>query len=210
MKRIVVVLAAAFIAISSLTAFGQGKGVDVQNERIRDQSNDRAPATNGVNQGVGTGRGVDFGRGKTEGRATLSNPFRFTARRDAILVTLEEILRERKMVIDSAASKLDQGLIVSQPMTFTKGAVVSQSELGRYATLPATNSRGWTGGRMTYKVDIEPVDAVTTNVAINVTIEGRTNGLTGSEWVTLESSGEAEQDLLGALVEKITGSLPVK
>lgn len=201
------------IAMSVLFSFpvlAQEKGVDQQNERIRDQSNDRAPAKNGVNQTVGSGRGIDFGRGRTADQLILPNPFRLTARRDNLLLSLEELLRERSMVVDQAASKLDQGVVISQPLTFTKGAVVSESELGRYANLPPTNTRGWTRGRLTYIVEMEPIDATNTNVAVNVKIEGRTDGLTGGEWVTLESNGAAEQELLAALIEKTTGSLPSK
>lgn len=197
-------------AFFSLPVLAQEKGVDQQNERIRDQSNDRAPAKNGVNQTVGSGRGIDFGRDRTEEQLVLPNPFRLTARRDNLMLTLDELLRERSMVVDQTASRLDQGVVVSQPLTFTKGAVVSESQLGRYANLPPTNTRGWTHGRLTYIVEMEPLDATNTNVAVNVKIEGRTDGLTGGEWVTLESNGAAEQELLTALVEKTTGSLPTK
>ncbi|MEJ7617596.1 MAG: hypothetical protein WKF30_11680 [Pyrinomonadaceae bacterium] len=202
--------AAAFFIFSLSSVWAQEKGVDPQNERIRDQSNDRTPGRNGVNQTVGSGRGINFGGGRAESRPVLPNPYRLSARRDNLLLTLEELLRERNMIVDAAASKPEQGLVISEPLTFVKGAVVSQSELGRYANLPPVTTRGWTRGRMNYIVELEPVDSLITNVSINVVIEGRTDGLSGGEWVKLESNGVAEQDLLAALVEKVTGSLPTK
>lgn len=202
--------AAVIFFLSSASVWAQEKGVDPQNERIRDQSNDRAPTQNGVNQSVGAGRGINFGGGRAESRPILPNPYRLTARRDNLLLTLDELLRARGMIVDAAASRPEQGLVISEPLTFAKGAVVSQSELARFANLPPVTTRGWTRGRMNYIVELEPVDSSITNVSINVIIEGRTDGLTGGEWVKLESNGVAEQDLLAALVEKVTGSLPTK
>ena len=198
------------VLLTSVCAYAQGKGIDKQNERIREVSTDRAPATNGVNQSVGTGRGIDFGRGRTEEKPPLPNPYRFTARRDALLKAVEEVLSERKIVLDASASKADQGLVVSQPLTFTKGAVVSESELASYADVPSAGSGGWTRGRYTYIIELQPIDGVTTNVIVNAKIEGRTDSVTGAEWVTLQSTGRAEQDFLAALVERVTGSLPEK
>jgi hypothetical protein len=196
--------------LCATSAFAQGKGVDQQNKQIRDNSNQRAPGLgNGSNQSNGTGRGIDFGRGKTED-IVLPNPFRFTARRDALRQSVEELMLERNIVVDTAASKADAGLVISQPYTFTKGAVVSQSELNRYANLPPSNSRGWTRGRMTYIVEVQPIDAVTQDVSVNIKLEGRTDGVTGGEWSTLVSNGFAEQEFMGALVEKINGSMPKK
>jgi hypothetical protein len=206
MQKIFLLLTVCLLTTLSVTA--QEKGVDQQNNRIRDVGNERT--TNGTNQTVGSGRGIDFGRGRTVDRIILPNPFRFTSRRDALLASIEELMRERKLILDTDASKSNTGLLVSQPYTFTKGAIVSQSELGRYAELPPANSRGWTRGRYTYLVEVQPIDAVTANVSVNVKIEGRTDGVTGAEWVTLVSNGTAEQEFLAALVEKINGSLPSK
>lgn len=195
------------VCACTLSALAQGKGVDQQNGRIRDLSSDRGSGNNGVNQSNGSGRGIDFGRGRTADRPLLPNPFRFSARRDALLQSATELMQERKLIVDSAASKTDQGLLVSQPFTFTKGAVVSESELGRYSDLPPANTRGWTRGRLTYIIDMQPIDALSTNVSINVKLEGRTDGITGAEWVTLQSNGFAEQEFLFSLVEKVNGGV---
>lgn len=186
----------------------QGKGVDRQNERIRDAGTDRGTANNGTKQDNGAGRGFDFGAGRTQEAPPLANPYRLTARRDSVVKAVEELMRDRKLILDTAASKASDGLIVSQPYTFIKGAVVSQSELNRYAELPDAISRGWTRGRYTVIVEVQSIDATTTNVSVNTKIEGRTDGATGAEWVTLRSTGTAEQEFLRALVENIGGGLP--
>ncbi len=196
------------LLLMAASVCAQGKGVDRQNERIRDAGTDRGTANNGTKQDNGAGRGFDFGAGRTPEAPPLPNPYRFTARRDAVINAVQELMRERKLIFDTAASKPSEGLLISQPYTFIKGAVVSQSELNRYAILPDAISRGWTRGRYTVIVEVQPVDATTTNVSVNTKIEGRTDGATGAEWVTLRSTGTAEQEFLSALVESITGGLP--
>src|ERR687895_166389 len=134
----------------SAPAFAQAaKGVDKQNERVRDSGSDRTPANNGNKTDVGAGRGMDFGRGRTPEAPPLANPYRLSGRRDVIIKAVQELMRDRNLVLDEAASKLSEGIIVRQPFTFTKGAVVSQAELSRYADVPVSSSRGWTRGRYT-------------------------------------------------------------
>jgi hypothetical protein len=85
--------------------------------------------------------------------------------------------------------------------------VVAESELSRYADVaPTAQSRGWTRGRYTLIVEIQPIDGVTSNVSVNAKVEGRSDGASGAEWVSLQSTGEAEQEFLKALVENITGN----
>jgi len=210
MKHPKFLFALLVIAITAAAAFGQGKGVDTQSQRITDNSSNRAPANNGAKTDVGTnGSGINFGAEKTPTRMPLPNPYRLTARRDAIIKAVADLMRDRKLIVDDAASKPDEGIIVSQPYTFIKGAVVSQSELYRYARVDSSQSRGWTRGRYTIIVEVQPIDGTSANVSVNAKIEGRTDGATGAEWTTLQSTGFAEQDFLTALIESITGSLPV-
>ena len=194
--------------ICSLMAFAQGKGVDKNNERVRDTGGSRTPANNGTKTDVGAGRGIDFGSGRTPEAPPIPNPYRLTARRDAIITAVQELMRDRKLVIDDVASKPSDGIIVSQPFTFIKGAVVSQAELSRFAELPQSNARGWTRGRYTLTVEIQPIDGTSSNVSVNAKVEGRTDGATGAEWLTLRSSGLAEDEFLTCLIAAITGSAP--
>ena len=197
------------MALTATSAFGQGKGVDSQNQRITDNSSNRAPANNGAKQDVGTtGSGINFGKEKAVAIVPIPNPYRLTARRDSIIKAVEEVMRDRKLILDDAASKPDEGIMVSQPYTFIKGAVVSQSELYRYASIENSQSRSWTRGRYTITVEVQPIDGTSANVSVNAKIEGRTDGSSGAEWTTLPSTGFAEQDFLSALIENITGSSP--
>lgn len=206
-KEVKRALAIIFITLTTaLCAVAQEKGVDRQNDRIRDQGQGRGAAENGSKQDVGTGRGMDFGKGRTVEPPPIANPFRFTTRRDTLLRAIEELMRDRKLILDEAASKPNDGILITQPYTFTKGAVVSESELNRYADLPVANSRGWTRGRYTLIVEVQPIDATNINVSVNAKVEGRNDGASGAEWVTLRSTGQAEQDFLGALVESVTGA----
>lgn len=206
MKKLIAI--AFLVSIACVSAHAQGKGVDNQNQRVRDASVGRAPGTNGGSQDVGAGRGMDFGKGRTPTVLPIPNPYRFTSRREAILKAVEDIMRDRKLILDTAASKPDEGVLVSQPYTFIKGAVVSQSELNRYADAPPTESRGWTRGRYTIIVEVQPIDGMTSNVSVSAKVEGRSDGASGAEWVTLPSTGMAEQEFLSALIESVTGAPP--
>jgi hypothetical protein len=193
----------------SLPAFAQAaKGVDKQNERVRDSGSERTPANNGNKTDVGAGRGFDFGSGRTPEAPPLPNPYRLVGRRDTIITAVQELMRDRKLVLDETASKVSEGIIVSQPFTFTKGAVVSQAELSRYADTPPSAARAWTRGRYTLTVEIQPIDGTTANVAVNAKVEGRTDGPTGAEWTTLRSTGLAEDQFLEGLVTAVTGTTP--
>jgi len=206
MLRITVLFLA--IAISYVSAFGQAaKGVDKQTERARDTGT-RSAGNNGTKTDVGTGRGIDFGSGRTPAVVMLPNPYRLTARRDVLLTAIQDLMRDRKLVVDDAASKPTDGIIVSQPYTFIKGAVVSQAEISRYADVPVSASRGWTRGRYTLTVEVQPIDGMSANVSVNAKIEGRTDGATGAEWTTLRSTGLAEDEFLSDLVTAVTGAAP--
>lgn len=182
------------------------KGVDKQNERVRDSGSDRTPANNGNKTDTGAGRGFDFGRGRTPETPPLANPYRLVGRRDVIIKAVQDLMRDRKLVVDETASKFADGIIVSQPFTFTKGAVTSEGELSRYAEVTSENSRAWTRGRYTLTVEVQPIDGNTANVAVNAKVEGRTDGATGAEWTTLRSTGLAEDQFLDGLIFAVTGA----
>ncbi|MCM3903697.1 MAG: hypothetical protein ND866_18505 [Pyrinomonadaceae bacterium] len=195
------------LALSISVGFAQGKGVDKSSERVRDTGSS-APANNGSKTDTGAGRGMDFGKGRTPEVPPIPNPYRMTARRDVILKAIEDVMRNQKLIVDETTSKPSEGIVVSQPYTFIKGAVVSESELNRYAEVPVSDDRGWTRGRYTLNVEVQPIDGTSANVAVNAKIEGRTDGATGAEWITLPSRGIAEEEFLSALVTAITGAPP--
>src|SRR5258705_5025560 len=157
---------------------------------------------------VGLGGQISLGKRRPRKPPPLPNPYRVTARRDVIITAIQDLMRDRKLVVDDVASKPSDGIIVSQPFTFIKGVVVSQAELSRYADVPVSNARGWTRGRYTLTVEVQPIDGTSTNVSVNAKVEGRTDGATGAEWQTLRSSGLAEDQFLDGLITAVTGSSP--
>src|SRR5918995_5241891 len=186
MKRFTTV--SLLVLFMSVSAWAQSdKGVDKSGERVRAGGAGRAEGNNGSKTDTGSGRGMDFGKDKAPELPPLPNPYRFTARRDVIMTAIQDVMKSQNLVIDEAASKPDEGIIVSQPYTFSKGAVVSQSELSRYSDFTTTTDRGWTRGRYTLTVEVQPIDGTSANVSVNAKIEGRTDGATGAEWITLRS-----------------------
>ncbi len=211
MKFRLILVAVFSILLTAPGVLGQGKGVDTQTTTVRDTGNSKTPGVNGAKQDTGTaGSGINFGREKARPTPRIPNPYRLTARRDSILSAVAEVMRDRKLIVDDAASKPGLGIIVSQPYTFIKGAVVTQSELNRYANVENADARGWTRARYTIIVEVQPIDGVNSNISVNAKVEGRTDGPTGAEWLTLPSTGTAEQEFLGALIEHITGTNPVE
>src|SRR5207244_12851093 len=92
-------------------AFGQGKGVDSQNQRITDTGNSRAAGNNGTKQDTGTtGSGINFGKDKTRSTTALPNPYRVTGRRDVLLRAVAGVMRDRKVIVGDAWPKLREGI----------------------------------------------------------------------------------------------------
>jgi hypothetical protein len=211
MKYRATFMALFLLMLTAPAVCAQEKGVDTQSQKVRDTGSNRSAGVNGGKTDVGTSRsGINFGKGKTKEIVPLPNPYRVTARRDELLKAVTELMRDRKLIVDDAASRPNEGIIVTQPYTFIKGAVVAESELSRYADVETSTSRGWTRGRYTISVEVQPIDGTSANVSVNAKIEGRTDGATGAEWITLPSSGAAEQEFLSALVEMIGGAPPTE
>ncbi|MCA1593714.1 MAG: hypothetical protein LC754_13905 [Acidobacteria bacterium] len=206
MKKIFALFLLAIIATVSASA--QEKGVDQQNSRIKDSSINRVPAVNGGKTNTGTGRGIDFGKGRTVIPPPVANPYRMSVQNDVLIKAVQELMRDRKLILDETVSKPDQGILISQPYTFAKGAVVTTSDLNRLAEVPQTSLLGWTRARYTLVIEVQPLGGSNTNVSVNARIEGKSDGIVGAEWVSLRSSGIAEQEFLIALVEKVTGAPP--
>lgn len=190
-------------------SYAQGKGIDTQNKQIRDIGNNQGPTDNGNRRDVGAGRGFDFGAGKTPDRIILGNPYRMPSKRDILLRTVADLMREQGLTVDEAASRASEGIVVSQPYTFAKGAVLTGSQLTRYANVPREDiNTGWTRGRYTLRVEVQSIDGTNNNVGVTAKVEGRTETPVGASWLTLSSSGEVEQNFLNALVERVTGKAP--
>ena len=178
------------------------KGVDSQTKTIKEEGNKVTSRTTDV-----TARAFDWGKGKTKVRERLPNPYKLAARRDVLISTVVDALREMKIVVDEASSRPKDGMIITQPFVFAKGSVITQNELNRYGILEDSYST-WTRAQYTFTIEVQSIDGIQNNVTVNAKVEGRAgNGLT-SEWVTVRSSGAAEDEFLLKLVELVTGVSP--
>src|SRR5689334_9386192 len=110
-----------FIAIAILTAavsVSAQKGIDTQTQKIKEE------ATKTTNRQAGEAapsRSFDWGKGKTQVRDRLPNPYKVTSRRNVLVDTIMQVLKERKMVVDEASSRIADGIIITQPFVFSKG-----------------------------------------------------------------------------------------
>jgi len=195
-------LAIAVAFLSSVQLLHAQKGIDTQTQKIKDDTNKTTTRQTGD-----AARSFDWGKGKTQVRDRLPNPYRLTSRRDVLVETIMQVLKERKMVVDEASSRLGDGIVITQPYVFAKGPVITQNELNRYAVLSFADT-AWSRGQYTLTIEVQSIDGIQNNVSVNAKVEGRAgNGLT-SEWTTVQSSGLAEEEFLVKLVEMVTGSSP--
>jgi hypothetical protein len=204
MKKILLPITLIFLC--SAIAFGQ-KGVDDQNKKIQENNNKSTQTTGNNKENTSGGNSWDWGAGKTKVRDRLDNPYRMNARRDVLLENVMNALQERKIIVDDAASRPKDGIVVTQPFIFAKGAVITRNELSRYAVLPASDT-SWTRGRYTLTIEIQSIDGIQNNVSVTAKVEGRSENGLQSEWTTLQSSGAAEDEFLSKLVEIVTGVSP--
>ncbi|HEY8560634.1 MAG TPA: hypothetical protein VIL74_09685 [Pyrinomonadaceae bacterium] len=199
----------ALIFLLCAAVFGQQpKGVDTQNREIQGNTTNKSTQTTGNNSNnTPGGKTINWGEGKTKVREQLANPYRMNARRDVLIENVMSALQERKIIVDDAASRPKDGIIVTQPFVFAKGAVITRNELSRYAVLPASDA-SWTRGRYTLTIEIQSIDGIQNNVSVTAKVEGRSENGLQSEWTTLQSSGAAEDEFLARLVESVTGVSP--
>lgn len=177
------------------------KGVDTQTKTIKEDSNKVTSRQNDAS------RSFDWGKGKTRVRERLPNPYKLNSRRDVLVESIVDALREKKIIVDEASSRTKDGFIVTQPFVFSKGAVITQSELGRYSLLE-NNDTVWTRAQYTLTIEIQSIDGIQNNVSVNAKVEGRAGNGLGSEWRSVESSGLAEDEFLAKLIELVTGNSP--
>jgi hypothetical protein len=182
--------------------FGQ-KGIDTQTQKIKDESTKTSTRTRTTD----ATRSFDWGKGKTPVRDRLPNPYKLNSRRDVMIETVSNVLKERKILIDEASSRPGDGIIVTQPFIFSKGTVITQTELRRYGVVEFEDN-AWSKGRYVLTIEVQPIDGVQINVSVNAKIEGLAGAGLTSEWTTVPSSGVAEDEFLVKLVEAVTGVSP--
>ena len=187
--------------VFSLAVHAQ-KGIDTQTQTIRDEG---VKTTGTQRSNNPPSKSIDFGKGKTKVRGQLVNPYRMNSRRDLLVENVLEVLKERKLFVNDSASRKSDGIIVTEPLVFAKGAVISRNELNRYAVLPNSDA-SWTGGRYTLTIEIQSIDGIQNNVSVTARVEGRSENGLQSEWTTLQSTGSAEDEFLVKLVEVVTGA----
>ncbi|GIU81776.1 MAG: hypothetical protein D6687_02405 [Acidobacteria bacterium] len=195
MKKFALIL--VFFLISSAWA-QTGKGIDTQTRQIRTDSDKIGSRPNDV------GRTIDFGEGKTRVKQRLPNPYTIVARRDVLIESIIETLQEMKLILDEASSRPNEGLIITQPFVFARGAIITANELNRYAILPSSGDV-WTRGRYTLTIEVQSIDGIRNKVSVIAKVEGRSESGVGSEWTTLQSSGQAEDEFLNKLIERFGG-----
>ncbi|MBC7899488.1 MAG: hypothetical protein H7070_05490 [Saprospiraceae bacterium] len=188
------------------TLLNAQKGIDTQTKTIKDE------AKGVTSRSTDATRSFDWGAGKTQVRERLDNPYKLTARRDVLVENIVSLLKEKKIAVDEASSRLGDGVIITQPFVFAKGPVTTQNELRRYGILEFADN-AWSRAQYTLTIEVQSIDGIQNNVSVNAKVEGRSGNGLGSEWVTVRSSGLAEDDFLVKLVESITGNTldaPVK
>jgi hypothetical protein len=189
------------IAASGVQIARAQKGIDTQTTVIKNDANKT------TTRPTEPSRTFDWGKGKTHVRDRLPNPYRMNSRRNVLIETIMQVLKDRKMIVDEASSRIADGIIITQPYVFSKGPVITQNELKRYGVLSYSDT-AWSRGQYTLTIEVQSIDGVQNNVAVNAKVEGRAGSGFSSEWSTVPSSGLAEDEFLAKLIEMVTGKSP--
>jgi hypothetical protein len=190
------------IVLTGVSTVLAQKGIDTQTTTIKNDANRTTTRPTEP-----PSRSFDWGKGKTEVRDRLPNPYKLAARRDVLIENIMQLLKDRKMVIDEASSRLADGIIITQPFVFSKGPVSTQNALRRYGVLEFSDT-AWSRGQYTLLIEVQSIDGVQNNVAVNAKIEGRAgDGVSSGAWTAVPSSGLAEDEFLAKLVEMVTGEV---
>jgi hypothetical protein len=118
-----------------------------------------------------------------------------------------QALQEKQILLNEADSRVRDGIIITQPFVFAKGAVTTKSELTQYGVIQYEDS-AWSRAQYTLTIEVQAIDATANNVSVVARIEGRSGNGIGSEWRSVPSSGRAEDEFLSKLVELATGKPP--
>ncbi len=189
----------ALIVVLAGMLFGQ-KGIDPQTEKIKNDANKSTARPTDVT------RSFDWGKGKTPVRDRLPNPYKLPSRRDVLLESIRSVLKEKRLLVDEQSSRPADGIIITQPFVFGRGPTIAASELRRYGVLEYADT-AWSRAQYTLTIEVQSIDGIQNNVSVIAKVEGRSGtGLT-SEWVTVQSSGQAEEEFLIKLVEAVTGKV---
>jgi len=188
----------AILILAAGAAAQTQKGIDTQTQKIKNDANKTTARPTDVS------RSFDWGEGKTPTRAPLPNPYRLTARRDVLLSSIRDVLKEKRLVVDEQSSRPADGIIVTQPFVFGRGPTIAASELRRYGVLEYADT-AWSRAQYSLTIEVQSIDGIQNNISVNAKVEGRSGtGLT-TEWVTVRSSGLAEEEFLVKLIEAVTG-----
>jgi hypothetical protein len=196
----IAVSALAMLLFAGAGAVAQ-KGVDTQTQKIKDD------ASKTTSRQTDATRSFDWGKGKTRVRDLLPNPYKFTARRDALIEMVMQALQEKQILMDEAASRVKDGVIITQPYVFAKGAVTTKGELVRYGVIEYEDT-AWSRAQFTLTIEVQAIDGTQNNVSVVAKVEGRSGTGIGSEWRSVPSSGLAEDEFLAKLIELATGKSP--
>ena len=159
------------ICVSGAVAQSTQKGIDTQTQKIKDDTNKTVARPTDAN------RSFDWGKGKTPVRDRLANPYKLNSRRDVLIETIREILKEKRLVVDEQSSRPADGIIVTQPFIVGKGPVISQAELRRLGVLNYADT-AWSRAQYSLTIEVQPIDGIANNVSVTAKVEGRSgNGL---------------------------------
>ena len=186
------------ILTASAVAATAQKGIDPQTEKIKIDANKSTARPTDVT------RTFDWGKGKTPVRDRLPNPYKLPSRRDVLIESIRSVLKEKRLLVDEQSSRPADGIVITQPFVFGRGPTIAASELRRYGVLEFADT-AWSRAQYTLTIEVQSIDGIQNNVSVIAKVEGRSGtGLT-SEWVTVPSSGLAEEEFLIKLVEAVTG-----
>ena len=143
---------------------------------------------------------LTFDKPKTE--PPLPNPYTMSVKREQILDAARDVLKACAIPLDEDLSRPAEGKLVTKPVVYSRGITV-RNDLEYLATLPAGDLRNWSQARFVLEIIAVPVDQKSSQLQINVTVQGRAADVNGTlKWIEGKSNGRLEDEVLRGMAGK--------
>lgn len=154
----------------------------------------------------GTTRSRQIQLAKPKYEKPLPNPMIIGAARDDVLKAAKQMLETREIPVEKEDCNPTSGecVLLGKPVVFIKG-IATKTQLEHFCEVPTAEVRTWSRGRYVLRIDVTPATPSTAQVGVYAKFDGYTNGVVGSEWISLTSRGVLEDSLLRCLDERVKG-----
>ncbi|MCS6885798.1 MAG: hypothetical protein RMM17_05520 [Acidobacteriota bacterium] len=139
---------------------------------------------------------------KPKQQQSIPNPYVVSYPKDVVVERLAGYFKDSQMQLDTTFTRKEEGFLVTKPFVFVKGTL-TRSQLDRFGSCPAAEKRNWTRARATFQITVEATAPDQSRITVSSKLEGLSQELTGSSWVSCKSNGQMELQILEQILESL-------